>query len=278
LTRIDSVAALDRYVDYTLSEYNHLFWETLYPVATPYLGSAQATNAFYLQFALSSIRAHPTPYLRHVAAHFYGLWRDLGHVEPLKIASIAIRAEPGAVDILLRNQTPASVLAPYPEPMQLKTERVTQEALPLAFEVIWNRHWIRPALTIALGILALGLSFLFLVPGRLAWMFRTEIMIALTLNAYFSGHALLQVSLSRYADVGILAAFMLAVSFMTTSLGALRWQRERTAVGVTSESQSRAAARCQGKKASRAEAQVNAASLATDNVGQSDNLRQLRLS
>jgi hypothetical protein len=224
LTQIDSLAALDRYVDYTLQEYNLLLWQTLSLVAGPYLGSAQAANAFYMQFALSSIRAHPAPYLRHVAAHFYGLWRDLGYIEPLKISAIGIRSEVGALEIQLRKQAPASVLAPYPEPAQLRTERITQDALPLAFERIWNRYWIRPACTIALGILALGLSLLFLIPGRLALTYRTEIMIALSLNAYFSAHALLQVSLGRYADVGILAALMLAVSFVTTSLGAVKWR------------------------------------------------------
>lgn len=223
LTQIDSLAALDRYVDYTFQEYNLLLWETLSPVAGPYQTSAQAANAFYLQFALSSIRAHPAPYLRHVAAHFYGLWRDLGHVAPLKVTTMGIRAQPTTVDTQLRNEVPASVLAPYPEPAQLKTELIAQETLPLAFEAIWNDYWFLPPFTIEFGMLALGLSLLFLIPGRLALIYRTEIMIALTLNAYFSAHALLQVTLPRYAAIGILAAIMLAVSFVTTSLGAVKW-------------------------------------------------------
>lgn len=232
LTQLDSLAALDRYVDYTVNEYNSLLWETLWPVSAPHLPTAQATNAFYMQFALSSIRAHPALYLRHAAAHFYGLWRDLGHVVPLKVAAIDTRAQPMAVDTQLRNQVPASVLAPYPEPAQLKTERITQQTLPLAFEAIWNDYWIWPAVTVVLGMLALGLSFLFLIPGRLALIYRTEIMIALTLNAYFSAHVLLQVSLPRYADVGILAAFMLAVSFVVTSLGAVKMAIRRAVLKI----------------------------------------------
>jgi hypothetical protein len=232
LTQIDSLATLNRYVDYTVQEYNSLLWGTLVPVATPYLPTVEAGNTFFLQFALSSIRAHPAAYLQHAAAHFYGLWRDMGQIEPLRSATIRMRAEPALapeLDIRLRNAMPASILAPYPEKAQLRAERISQESLPLALGAIWNRYWIRPAWTIALGILALGLSLLFLFPGRLAVLYRTEIMIALSLNAYFGGHALLQVTLSRYAEVSILGAFMLAVSFVVTSLGAFN-RRAETAI------------------------------------------------
>ena len=34
-------------------------------------------NSFFLRFSFASIRAHPLAYLRHVSAHFYGMWRDL---------------------------------------------------------------------------------------------------------------------------------------------------------------------------------------------------------
>jgi hypothetical protein len=221
LAQIDSLATLNRYVDDTVQEYNTLLWGTLVPVAEPYFPTVEAANAFFLRFALSSIRAHPAAYLRHAVAHFYGLWRDMGHFDPLRTATIRIRTEPalaGALEIRLRNAVPASILAPYPEKPQLTAERIGQESLPLALGVIWNRYWIRPAWTIAIGVLALGLSLLFLIPGRLAVLYRTEIMIALSLNAYFSAHAMLQVSLSRYAEVGILPALMLVVSFVMTSL------------------------------------------------------------
>jgi hypothetical protein len=189
------------------------------PIGEPYFATTQEANAFYLQFAVASIRAHPAAYLRHAAAHFYGLWRDLGRTEPLKISTTIIRTEPEPLEIRLRNAVPASILQPYPEPAQLKTERISQEMLPLAFDVIWGRYWIRPQWTIALGLLALGLSLLFLIPGRLAMIYRTEIMIALSLNAYFAAHAMLQVSLTRYASAGILPALMLGAGFVMTSLG-----------------------------------------------------------
>lgn len=227
LAQIDSLATLNRYVDDTVQEYNTLLWGTLVPIGEPHFATTEAANSFYLQFALSSIRAHPVPYLRHAAAHFYGLWRDMGHVVPLRGATIRIRTEPAlapALENQLRNAAPASILSPYPEKAQLRAELISQESLPLALGTIWNHYWIRPAWTIALGILALGLSLLFLIPGRLAVLYRTEIMIALSLNAYFSAHALLQVTLSRYAEVSILGAFMLAASFVMTSLGVFKRQ------------------------------------------------------
>jgi hypothetical protein len=225
LTQIDSIAALDRYVDYTAREYDGLFWGALYPVGAPHFTTGQAENAFYLQFALSSIREHPAAYFRHAAAHFYGLWRDLGSVEPLRVATIGIRANPlleTASETQLRNAVPESILARYPEPAQLKAERISQESLPLAFEAFWNHYWIRPTWTIALGILAVGLSLLFVVPSRLASIYRTEIMIALSLNAYFGAHALMHVTQARYATVGILAAFMLVAGFVMTTLSAVK--------------------------------------------------------
>ncbi|MEA2943196.1 MAG: hypothetical protein QOD09_3725 [Bradyrhizobium sp.] len=237
LSQIDSLATLNRYVDYTVQEYNSLLWTTLVPIAQPF-PTVEAENAFFLQFAFSSIRAHPAAYLRHAAAHFYGLWRDMGQIEPLRGETIRIRAEPAlasAVEIQLRNAMPGSILAPYPEKPQLTAERIGQESLPLALGMIWDRYWIRPAWTIAIGILALGLSVLFLIPGRLAVLYRTEIMIALSLNAYFAGHALLQVTLPRYAEVGILGAFMLVASFIATTLGALKTQSHRISASPSSQ-------------------------------------------
>jgi hypothetical protein len=73
-----------------------------------------------------------------------------------------------------------------------------------------------------LGALALLLSILYLVPGRLAQLYRTEIMIALSLNAYFGAHALLQVTLQRYAATGTLAAIFLAASLAFTSISILK--------------------------------------------------------
>ncbi len=50
LARIDSIAALDRYVDYTAREYDGLFWGALYPVGAPHFTTGQAA-----ELVLSSI-------------------------------------------------------------------------------------------------------------------------------------------------------------------------------------------------------------------------------
>jgi hypothetical protein len=225
LTQIDSIAAVDRYVDYTAREFDGLYWGALYPIGAPHFTTGQAEDAFYLEFALSSIRARPAAYFRHAAAHFYGLWRDLGNILPLRAATIDIRAQPlleTTSEMQLRNAVPESILARYPGEAKLKAERLGQESLPLAFGAFWSHYWITPAWTIALGILALGLSVMFFIPGRLALLYRAEIMIALSLNAYFSAHASMHVTQPRYATVGILAAFMLAASFATTTVGAIK--------------------------------------------------------
>ena len=47
-------------------------------------------------------------------------------------------------------------------------------------------------------------------------------MIALTLNAYFGAHVLLQVTLERYASVAGFAAIFLVASFMVTTCYAIK--------------------------------------------------------
>ena len=225
LTNIHSLATLDRYVDVTASEYNTILWQKLYPIAASQFGWIERVemNSFFLRFGLSSIRAHPFSYLRHIMAHFYGMWRDLGRAPPLRVAAINLRNPVSyASDTLaVRSEIPASVLAPYPSEDIRNGEAMTQSNLPLMFKNFWNVSLIFDGWTVALGALALLLSILFLVPGRLAFLYRTEIMIALSMNAYFGAHVLLQVSLDRYASTAVLAAIFLAASFVFTSCYAL---------------------------------------------------------
>jgi hypothetical protein len=228
LTNIHSLATLDRYIDVTAGDYNTLFWGKLNPIATSQLGSVERVNSFFLRFSLSSIRAHPFPYFRHVAAHFYGMWRDLGRAPPLRPVTIYVRQLPvltmddpinGAA---VRDAIPANVLSPYPSAVVMEGEALSQTNLPLMLKEVWDARLISEGWTIALGALALFLSILFLVPGRLARLYRTEIMIALSLNAYFGAHVLLQVSLDRYAAAAVFAATFLAASFVFTSCYALK--------------------------------------------------------
>jgi hypothetical protein len=145
---------------------------------------------------------------------------------PLRVATIFARAEPviNASPQLeaLSSTIPAQVLTPYPNRAVLKGEMIAQLQLPVRYGNFWDFSLFRTYSPVALGILALILSFLFLVPGRLTHIYRTEIMIALSLNAYFGSHVLMQVTLQRYAAAGILAAVFLVVSFAVTTFYALR--------------------------------------------------------
>jgi hypothetical protein len=218
LANIHSLATLDRYVDVTAQDFNPLFWGKLYPIAISQLGTRVRVNSFFLRFALSSIRAHPLSYLRHVVAHFYGLWRDLGQMAPLGVTTVNIRRQPLSWDLpensAFRSKVPVS---PYPSEETIKGESLNQSNLPLIFKKIWDADLFSSKWTIALGMLAFLLCILFLIPGRLAYIYRTEIMIALSLNAYFGVHVLLQVSYWRYAWVGILPAIFLTAAFVFTS-------------------------------------------------------------
>jgi hypothetical protein len=232
LTKIDSREAIDHYVDYTAAEYDELLWRALYAVGAPHFKSGADENAFYLRFAISSIRADPKPYILHSAVHFYGLWRDLGNIQTLREATIGIRAQPLRETISerqLRDSNPTSVLARYPEQAQLEAELGKQESLPLAVPGLWNHRWINSVWTIALGLLSLVLSTLFFIPGAWALAYRTEIMIALSLNAYFAAHALMMGTLPRYANVGILAAIFLITNFAvrTKSIAKSLFERNR---------------------------------------------------
>jgi hypothetical protein len=220
LTNIHSLATLNRYVDVTVQDYNTILWQKLVPIASSQLGVDP--NSFFLRFGLSSIRAHPFSYLRHVTAHFYGMWRYMGRAVPLRFATIYFRRVLSSEILAHRSSIPASVLTPYPSEETAKGEGISQSNLPLMFENVWSADLTSEGWTAALGALALLLSILFLVPSRLAYLYRTEIMIALSLNAYFGAHVLLQVSLNRYAASAVFVAIFLAASFVCTSCYALK--------------------------------------------------------
>jgi hypothetical protein len=225
LTKIDSWDALDRYVNYTAVEETDISWNGLYQVSASHFSNAAQENAFYLRFAISTIRAHPTPYILYSAAHLYGLWRDLGNIQPLRAAVVDIRAQPLRETVFekqLRDLTPPGILARYPEKAQLEAELNRQKSLPLALPGLWDHHWINSTSTIALGILCLILSTLYFIPSGLALFYRTEIMIALSLNSYFAAHALMHSTEPRYANVGIMAANFLVGSIVLTTINGFK--------------------------------------------------------
>jgi hypothetical protein len=242
LLSIRSKAELDRYVDYTVQEYNALLWATIVPASAPLVPNPTDADSAYLSLALTSIGRQPADYARHVAAHFYGLWRDLGRFSDLPGAAVAWRAFIASVPDATRafhDRFFRGYLPPYPDLAHLNALTARQGALPLALGRLWGAATqleamrFRPVTssTIALGILALGLSVLYVTPGRLAWAYRSEIMIALVLNAYFLGHALFQVSLRRYAGVALMPAALLAACCVSTTWQALRSGFRRKAPG-----------------------------------------------
>ncbi len=229
LDDIHSLATLDRYVDLTTQDLNALVWGKMWPIAASNLHSQEDINSFFLRLGISSIRARPGAYLRHVAAHFYGLWRDFGKTMSLPEATVNMRSElvyalpqlaqfaPGFVTKVTMN-----TLRPFPSDAILKGDVIGQSQLPLKFTSWWSFNLVAAFGPLLLGLVALVLSVLSLLPGRLSRVYRTEIMIALSLNAYFGSHALLQVTLQRYAAAGVLAATFLAVSVVVTTLYALK--------------------------------------------------------
>jgi hypothetical protein len=220
LVNIDSLASLDRYVDATEQDFDLVLWGKLVPIANTRFATAQELDSFFLRFGLSSIRAHPFAYMRHVAAHFYGMWRDLGRALPLRYATMHFRRQlifEGSPEFD-PSQVPTSVIKPYPSDEIIKGDIFRQSKLPLLFSEVWNANLIGSGLTIALGALSVFLSILFFIPGQLTRNYRTEIMIALSLNAYFGAHVLLHVTGPRYACGGIFGAIFLAASFVFTTL------------------------------------------------------------
>jgi hypothetical protein len=141
----------------------------------------------------------------------------------LRFAAIEARRDPIVLNsnpyiIDLWNTIPASALAPPPNNAVIIGESFNQSNLPLMFGPLWDTPLFSKSVALGLGLLALFLSVLFVVPCRLARIYRTEIMIALSLNAYFGAHVLLQIAGPRYASTGTFAAIFLAVSFAFTSL------------------------------------------------------------
>lgn len=226
LDDIHSLATLDRYVDLTTQDLNTLVWGKMWPIAASNLHSQEDINSFFLRLGISSIRARPGAYLRHVAAHFYGLWRDFGKSMSLPEATVFMRGELvyalAQLDSDFVTKVTTNALRPFPSDAILKSDVVGQSQLPLKFTNWWSFNLVAAFGPLLLGLVALVLSVLSLLPGRLSRVYRTEIMIALSLNAYFGSHALLQVTLQRYAAAGVLAATFLAVSVVVTTLYALK--------------------------------------------------------
>jgi hypothetical protein len=228
LQRINSREKLENYIDYTSAEYNPLLWLSIIPAAQGSFQDMRALERYVLTLSIQSILSRPSEYALHVLAHFYGLWRDIGRsLEDLPSAAVNVRRYPGRVpeaDRLAYDKNFGAALGLWPSQAELDSMGDAQLNVPLAFDELWtfvsHQAWLRNE-TIWLGLLAVLLSILFLVPGKVAWTYRAEIMLSLSINAYFLGHALFQVTLGRYAAAAIPAAILLALSFGGTTVHAV---------------------------------------------------------
>jgi hypothetical protein len=221
--RITSKKELDDYVDYTAREHNPLLDTALIPAASNQeLGDLPDINMVLFQAGLASIFAHPLDYALQVTAHYYGMWRDLGRYRPKHLISAAcyIRLVVDDPHVALSseqfNKYFASLLRPV---VSAEAASAQQRRIPIA---LWR--WLElpmlldEAVTLSIGTLALLLPIFWLLPGSLPRVYRSEVILALLLDAYVLGHALFQVALEHYAAVLMPVAVLLAVCFGTTTL------------------------------------------------------------
>ena len=176
LERISSKKELDGYVDYTASEHNPLIDTALMPAATSEeLGDLPDINMALLRAGFASIFAHPLDYAFQVTAHYYGMWRDLGRYRPKDLIWAAgyIRWSVAAPDVAWSlerfGKYFGALLPPVPSLATAQAASAQQRRIPLAF-----RWWFElpvffdEAVTLSIGVLALLLPILWLLPGSLA--------------------------------------------------------------------------------------------------------------
>jgi hypothetical protein len=92
LGKIRSWQDLDAYVDYTASEHDTLLGAALLPAATALVPGSdyKKLDRMLMRVGIVSIMADPLAYAQHVAAHYYGMWRDLGRYSPTDLPSTAV--------------------------------------------------------------------------------------------------------------------------------------------------------------------------------------------
>jgi len=229
LATIRSRKDLDAYIDYTAREHDTILGLTLVPAAVRMLAPLgtdeyKKLDGMLMRVGVASIMANPSAYMKHVAAHYYGLWRDLGRYFPadLPSASVFIRQKAGEADPFwssaISDKYFYSLLPPMPSPFAAEAASAQQQAAALAF-----RHFLvfpvslNEIITVAIGIVALFLPTLWFFSCRLSQSYRSEIMLALVLDAYALGHALFQVSLTHYAALMMPTVMLFAFCFGVTS-------------------------------------------------------------
>jgi hypothetical protein len=239
--KISALSHLDDYIDYTSGLSDAILMDRILPTLRQNDPNITWTelNTILTRVALSSIEGDPLAYIKHVAAHFYGMWRQVGRAwMDLQSAAIGFRSAyelhfpvvippllgpPFTADeIRVAARTQATVMLAAGEILNYLAPRVRNRLSP-SIQLTHDWMKLRTYVSIGLGALSIFLCAGILFPGSLAVAYRTEIILALMLNAYMLSYALVVWSaVNRYLGPVIPLIFALTVCFTHTSLKALR--------------------------------------------------------
>ncbi len=228
--RFDS---LEAYVAHTTREYNELLWRHAYVViANAVLGEDRIRKVSPAQtreisniagtLAREAILRDPAQYARHVFQHFVAMWLglfrqgDLGASVALSTKD-AIREYPEQLVSLIGEGRVAAALAGTVPAAQ--EQRSTFPKWLLRHSISSGVYRVLSELSFAISLV--GCCVLF-VARRLSGVERAWCVTALYVNAYMSGHALVQVYLDRYNEVMQPAVVGMLVLALTSAVSRAR--------------------------------------------------------
>jgi hypothetical protein len=194
---------------------------------------------------MKSIAGNPYLYARQVAAHFYGMWRQVGRAWiELRTGAIGLRSayelqlirnfSTGPLSTLLGAPLSTLLGAPF-TPEKVRDAAHQQARIELASDRLLDylsymssawavksrlADWgaFRSILSVGLGLISLVLCAAIFVPGHFAFAYRAEIMLAFMLNAYMLAHAMVIGSgVQRFVAPIIPIVFVFAVCFFYSS-------------------------------------------------------------
>ena len=193
-----------------------------------------------MRVALSSIAADPLAYVKHVAIHFYGIWRQVGRAwMDLQSGAIGFRS---AYELHFREGPFPALLGPARTGDEIRAAARRQATVKLAASEIpnylaarvrnrlspsvqqWMQDWmtLRTFVSLGLGAISIFLCAGILFPGSFAAAYRAEIVLAFMLNAYMLSHVLVVwAGINRYPGAIMPIIFAFAVCFVHTSVKAL---------------------------------------------------------
>ncbi len=238
--KISTLSDLNYYVDYTSGLCDAILYKILPTLKKSYPDITWTqTNRILMRVAFRSIAADPLSYMKHVAAHFYGIWRQVGRAwMDLKSGTIGFRS---AYELHFREGPFEALLGPAMTADEVRAAARTQATVKLAASEIPDylaprvRNWLSPSIqgwmqdwmTLrTFASLGLGAISIFVCLGILirpfAAAYRAEIVLAFMLNAYMLSHVLVTwAAINRYPGPIIPIVFTFTVCLLHTSLKAL---------------------------------------------------------